>query len=107
MVDRSPDPVTDPKAYQELLIGLVGVDDPAEVQQGTASSVRALVDEAGPELRLRPEPGEWAVLECVAHMVDGEIVASGRQRWILAGHDRFHLAQARRTLGRVRSARTA
>ena len=84
--DRSPDPVTDPKAYQAHLVGLVGDDDPADVQQGTASSIRALIDEAGPDLRARPERGEWSVLECVAHMVDGEIVASGRYRWILA-HD--------------------
>jgi hypothetical protein len=85
-LDRSPDPVTDPKAYQELLIGLVGDDDPAVVQRGTASWIRAVVDEAGSDLRARPEPGEWSVLECVAHMLDGEIVASGRYRWILA-HD--------------------
>jgi len=85
-LDDSPDPVTDPKAYQELLIGLVGEDDPAEVQNWTAASVRAVVDEAGPDLRTRPEPGEWSVLECLAHMVDGEIVGSGRYRWILA-HD--------------------
>jgi len=83
---RSPDPVTEPKAYQDLLVGLVGEDDPAEVQRETASSIRLLVDEAGPDLRARPESGEWSVLECVAHMVDAEIVASGRYRWILA-HD--------------------
>jgi hypothetical protein len=86
MADGSPDPVTDPKAYQELLVGLVGDDDPAEVQRGTALSVRALVDEAAADLRSRPEPGEWSVLECLAHMLDAEIVASGRYRWILA-HD--------------------
>ena len=180
MAERSPDPVTDPKAYQELLVGLVGADDPAEVQRGTASAIRAVVDEAGPDLRARPEPGEWSVVECVAHMLDAEIVASGRYRWILAhdepelvgydqdlwvdqlhqppedpgellatfgalrranlalwartpsafrdrvglhrergpesygltftlmaGHDRFHLAQARRALDGVRSAQTA
>jgi hypothetical protein len=180
MAERSPDPVTDPRAYQELLVGLVGADDPAEVQQGTPSLVRTLVDEAAADLRARPQPGEWSVLECVAHMLDAEIVASGRYRWILAhdepelvgydqdlwvdqlhqppedpgellatfealrqanlglwartpsafrdrvglhrergpesygltftlmaGHDRFHLAQARRALDGVRSAQTA
>jgi hypothetical protein len=178
-VDRSPDPVMEPKAYQELLVGLVGDDDPAEVQRGTAASIREVVGEAGPDLRSRPEPREWSVLECVAHMLDAELVASGRYRWILAedepelvgydqdrwvdqlhqppedaeellatfealrranlalwtrtpaaqrdrvglhrergresygltftlmaGHDRFHLAQARRALERVRAART-
>jgi hypothetical protein len=85
-VDRSPDPVAEPKAYQELLVGLVGEDDPAEVQRETAASIRALVADAGADLRARPEPGEWSVLECVAHMADAELVASGRYRWILA-HD--------------------
>ena len=84
--ERSPDPVMDPKAYQQLLVGLVGEDDPADVQRGTPSAIREVIDEAGSDLRARPEPGEWSVLECVAHMVDAEIVASGRYRWILA-HD--------------------
>jgi hypothetical protein len=65
-------------------VGLVGDDDPAEVQRGTAVSIREVVGEAGPDLRSRPEPREWSVLECVAHMLDAELVASGRYRWILA-----------------------
>ena len=32
----------------------------------------------------RPEPGEWSVLQCVSHILDAEIVYSGRYRWILA-----------------------
>jgi hypothetical protein len=80
----SPDPVSDPKAYQDLLISLVGTDDPAEVQSATPQRIRDLVAEAGPDLDRRPEPGQWSVLECLAHMVDGELVAAGRYRWILA-----------------------
>ncbi len=83
---RSPDPVDAPRAYQELLVSLVGDDDPAEVQAATPSLLRELLAEAGEDLRRRPEPGEWSVLECLAHMVDGELVGSGRYRWILA-HD--------------------
>jgi hypothetical protein len=84
--ERSPDPVMDPKAYQRHLVGLVGDDDPADVQRGTPASIREVIEEAATDLRARPEAGEWSVLECVAHMVDAEIVASGRYRWILA-HD--------------------
>ncbi|HYM52047.1 MAG TPA: DinB family protein [Candidatus Dormibacteraeota bacterium] len=80
----SPDPVADPKAYQDLLVGLVGTDDPAEVQLAALGTIRALVSEAGQDLRTRPEPGEWSVLECLAHVVDAEIVGSARYRWILA-----------------------
>jgi hypothetical protein len=82
----SPDPVSEPKAYQDLLISLVGTDDPAEVQSATPQRIRDLVAEAGPDLGRRPAAREWSALECIAHVVDAEVVASGRYRWILA-HD--------------------
>jgi DinB superfamily len=47
-------------------------------------SAFALVSESGDRLRDRPEPSEWSVIECIGHLVDGEIVVSGRARWILA-----------------------
>ena len=86
MSQASPDPVADPKAYQDHLLGLVGNDDPADVQAGTAAVWRALVAEAGSAVAQRPEPQEWSVLECLGHAHDAEIVYSGRYRWILA-HD--------------------
>ena len=81
---RSPDPIDDPKAYQSHLLALLGPDDPAAVQERTASRLRAIVDRAGPDLRPRPEPSEWSVLQCLAHIVDAEIVMSGRYRFVLA-----------------------
>jgi hypothetical protein len=86
----SPDPVSEPKAYQDLLISLVGTDDPAEVQSVTPQRIRDLVAEAGPDLERRPQATEWSALECIAHVVDAEVVASGRYRWILA-HDQPEL----------------
>ncbi|HEY7738097.1 MAG TPA: DinB family protein [Candidatus Limnocylindria bacterium] len=86
MPAASPDPVREAKAYQDLLVGLVGDDDPAEIQAGTPARIRALIAEAGADLRTRPAPAEWSVLHCVAHILDAELVASGRYRWILA-HD--------------------
>ncbi len=83
---RSPDPVDEPKAYQEHLLGLLGNDVPAEVQTGTPAAWRALVEEAADRVRERPEPDEWSVLECLGHAADAEIVYSGRYRWIVA-HD--------------------
>jgi hypothetical protein len=82
----SPDPVSEPRAYQEHLVSLVGADDPAAVQAGTLDLLSALIIEAGADVRMRPEPAEWSVVECVAHILDAEVVASGRYRWILA-HD--------------------
>ena len=77
-------PVTEPEAYRRLLLGLLAEDDPAVVQGGTPDKLRALVRDAGERLRDRPEPTEWSVIECIGHLVDGEIVVSGRIRWILA-----------------------
>jgi hypothetical protein len=81
------DPVANPAEYQQLLLSLLGDDDPAEAQRATPAGLRALVRDAGPSFRTRPEPGEWSVLECVGHVVDAELVSSARYRWILA-HDR-------------------
>ena len=44
----------------------------------------ALVAEAGDLLRVRPEPGEWSVARCIGHIVDSELVAGARERWIIA-----------------------
>lgn len=80
------DPVARPSSYQAMLLGIVGEDDPAAVQEGTPATLRALVADAGPHLRDHPEPGEWSVLELVGHIVDAELVVGTRYRFILA-HD--------------------
>ncbi|HYM84135.1 MAG TPA: DinB family protein [Candidatus Dormibacteraeota bacterium] len=72
------------RAYQAYLLDALGRDDPAEVQAAAPAGWREIVEEAGPDLRTRPAPGEWSVLECLGHAVDGEIVAAARYRWILA-----------------------
>lgn len=83
----SPDPVTAAAAYQASLLAALGDDDPADAQASTPAAIRALLAEAGPDLRTPPEPGEWSVLECVGHIVDAELVSSGRYRWIITHHE--------------------
>jgi hypothetical protein len=85
-IDRptSPDPIADPTGYQNHLLGLVGEEDPASVQASTPPLLRRLVHDAGSDLIARPEADEWSVMECIAHMVDAEVVASARYRFILA-----------------------
>lgn len=83
----SPDPVSEPQAYQQHLLGLLGDDDPAVVQAATPAALRALIDDAGDELRTTPEPGEWSVFGCLAHIADAELVMSGRYRWVIAHDD--------------------
>ena len=82
----TPDPVSQAAEYQDYLVGLVGEDDPAEVQAAGPDAWRELLREAGARVADRPEPDEWSVLECLGHATDAELVASGRYRWILA-HD--------------------
>jgi len=84
------DPVAQPNAYQQLLLTLLGNDDPADVQAATPGAIRELLAEARERLRARPEPKEWSVYECVAHIADAELVVGGRYRWILA-HDQPEL----------------
>jgi hypothetical protein len=81
----SPDPVAEPKAYQDHLLGLLGTDDPGQVQVGTPEAWRALVSNEGKGTGYaRPAPAEWSAIECLAHAVDAEVVMSARYRWILA-----------------------
>lgn len=82
----SPDPITDPSGYQQHLLGLLGHDDPADVQASSPAAWRALLEETGDRVGERPEPQEWSMLECLGHASDAEIVVAGRYRWILA-HD--------------------
>jgi DinB superfamily len=81
---RSADPVTEVEAYRAQILGWLGDDDPAAVQAATTARMRALIREAGDRLRDRPAPGEWSVIECLGHLLDGEIVVSARVRWIIA-----------------------
>jgi hypothetical protein len=82
----SPDPISEPKAYQDHLLSLLGPDDPSQLQGGTPNAWRALVSTAGAPGHARPEPSEWSAIECLAHAVDAEVVMSARYRWILS-HD--------------------
>jgi hypothetical protein len=78
------DPVASPAAYQTEILSWLGDDDPAVVQAATVARLRELIAAAGDGLRIRPAPTEWSVLECLAHLVDSELVTSARVRWILA-----------------------
>jgi hypothetical protein len=86
----APDPVAQATAYQQSLLAALGEDDPAEAQAQAPAAIRAMLAEAGPHLRVRPEPREWSALLCLAHITDAEVVMTGRYRWTLA-HDQPEL----------------
>src|SRR4029453_9260656 len=73
-----------PDAYRQSLLAALGDDDPAAVQAETPGLLRRLVAAAGDALRVPPPPGEGSGGECPPPLVDGELVISGRSRWILA-----------------------
>jgi len=80
----APDALAAGRAYQQQLLSLLGEDDPAEVAGATASAVQSLLSDAGGDLERRPAAGEWSVLELLGHLVDAEIVMSGRYRWAIS-----------------------
>lgn len=84
MSDAVIDPVQTPEAYRRQLLDLLGRDDPAVVQAATVARLRELIGEAGDDLRTRPEPREWSVLECIGHLVDSELTTAARVRWIVS-----------------------
>ena len=83
----TPDAISDAQAYQRSLLEALGEDDPADVQASAADEIRALVADAGTDLRTRPAPREWSATLCLAHIADAEIVMAGRYRFVLA-HER-------------------
>ena len=72
------------RAYQKQLLALLGEDDPAKVLEQTEPLVRSVLKDAGSDLRTRPAPAEWSVLELLGHLVDAETVMSGRYRWTVS-----------------------
>ena len=86
--EASPDPVAAPSEYRELLLGLLGEDDPASVQRATIGELRRLVfgDWLALELRTPPAEGEWSMIQLLGHFADSELVVATRYRWIVA-HD--------------------
>lgn len=86
--EPSPDPISQPSEYRELLLGLCGDDDPASVQRATISELRRLVfgDWLALELRTPPDEREWSMMQLLGHFTDSELVVSTRYRWIVA-HD--------------------
>ena len=78
------DPMEAAEAYRRQLLDLLGPDDPALAQSATVDRLRELAARAGDDIRTRPEPGEWSVVECLGHLVDSELTTAARVRWIIA-----------------------
>jgi hypothetical protein len=87
MSDAAPppiDPVTRPGEYQAMVLSFLDGKDAVAEYEGLPDRLGALVGEAGDQLRDRPAPGEWSVLELLGHLVDAEVASAARLRWVLA-----------------------
>ena len=78
------DPVGEPDAYRRFLLDALGEQDPAIVLAAGPAAARELAGMADTLRQVRPEPSEWSVLECIAHLADSELVTAARLRWIAA-----------------------
>lgn len=84
MAKVSPDPVSEAGSYQRVLLDLLGPDDPAAAQEATPGAITSVLRDAGSDLRHKPTPTEWSVLELLGHFVDAETVMSARYRWTVS-----------------------
>ena len=75
------------RAYQQSLLAALGDYDPAVAQASQPAILRALIAESGDDLRTRPEPAEWSVVELLGHIADAELNSSVRYRSILSEHE--------------------
>lgn len=80
-----PDPVTEPEAYQQALLDLLGDRDPVDVLATTPEVIEDLTSELDlAVLQKRPEREEWSAEEILGHVFDAEVVYAFRWRITLA-----------------------
>jgi DinB family protein len=80
-----PDPVTEPEAYQQALLDLLGDRDAQDVLATTAEEIADATSELELSvLQKRPEPNEWSAEEILGHIFDAEMVYAFRWRVTLA-----------------------
>lgn len=76
--------VSDPQAYREKLLKLLGDRNPFEVLAQTVFALTEIVrTHSATALRTRPFEGKWTPNEIVGHLVDSEWVYGYRLRLIL------------------------
>ena len=70
-----------PQQYTQRILGHVDGQDAIKVQRATAGKLKKLIHGLNPkQLKWKPEPGKWSIVEILAHLTDAEIVGSWRMR---------------------------
>jgi hypothetical protein len=71
--------------YVDRILGYTQGQEPLKVQATTATTLAGLIKDVSiSNLRKRPEPEQWSVVEILAHLADSELVCGWRIRAILA-----------------------
>jgi hypothetical protein len=77
--------LTDPKAYQQKMLSLLGNREPLSVMSETAGVLARIAREhTAAQMRTRPFPGKWTPNEVIGHLADSEWVYGYRIRLILS-----------------------
>ena len=68
-----------PQDYTKRILVQLEGQDALKVQAGTAKRLERLIKgQPASKLRKRPAPGEWSVVEILAHLADTELSAAPR-----------------------------
>jgi hypothetical protein len=74
--------------YVSRIRSYIGKDDPLAVLASTPNAIRTrLQSSSDAQLRTRPQPTRWSILEQLVHLSDAEIVVGYRVRVILGAED--------------------
>jgi hypothetical protein len=73
--------------YRMRLAGYVEGEDPLAIQRETPASLARLIDGVSDQqVRHRPSPEKWSIVEILAHLAEDELVTSWRYRQMIE-HD--------------------
>ena len=76
-----------PKQYTKRILAYVAGHQPLRVQRSTVKQIERLIRPLTPQqMRKRPAPGKWSIVEILAHLADTELVGGYRIRMILGSN---------------------
>jgi len=76
-----------PQQYTQRILGYVARRDPVRVQRATPKKIERVIRSLRPrQLRWRPAPGKWSIVEILAHLAETELVGGYRIRMILSAN---------------------
>lgn len=70
--------------YGARILAYTALADPIQMQREAVTVIEELLaGRSDEELRMRPSPGKWSVIEILAHLADDELVSAWRYRQMI------------------------